>query len=79
MIPASRINPITLQYLKFFPEPNVAGVNSTSRPDGYFNYGTTAPNVNQADNESGQLDYNMSDEQPHVIQRPPQYARGQEE
>ena len=61
VIPASRINPITLQYLKFFPEPNVAGVNSTSRPDGYFNYGTTAPNINQADNESGQLDYNMSE------------------
>ena len=60
IIPANRINPITLQYLKFFPAPNVNGVNATSRPDGYFNYGTTAPNSNVADNESLQLDYNMS-------------------
>jgi Carboxypeptidase regulatory-like domain len=60
IIPTSRINPITQKYLKFFPQPNVAGVNATSRADGYFNYGTTAPNSNTADNESGQLDYNMS-------------------
>ena len=60
IIPTNRINPIAQQYLKFFPEPNVAGVNATTRPDGYFNYGTTAPNTNTADNESGQLDYNMS-------------------
>ena len=56
----ARINPITQQYLKFFPAPNVVGVSSTSRPDGYFNYGTTAPNTNIADNQSLQLDYNMS-------------------
>jgi hypothetical protein len=60
IIPTNRINPITQQYLKFFPSPNVVGTNATSRPDGYFNYGTTAPNINTADNESGQLDYNMS-------------------
>ena len=60
IIPTSRINPITQQYLKFFPAPNVNGVNATSRPDGYFNYGTTAPNSNVADSESLQLDYNMS-------------------
>lgn len=60
IIPTSRINPIAQQYLKFFPEPNVVGVNATTRADGYFNYGTTAPNSNVADNESGQLDYNMS-------------------
>lgn len=61
IIPASRINPITLNYLKFFPEPNVVGVNATTRADGYYNYGTTAPNSNVADNESLQLDYNMSE------------------
>ena len=60
IIPQARINPITQQYLKFFPSPNVVGVSSTSRPDGYFNYGTTAPNTNIADNQSLQLDYNMS-------------------
>ena len=61
-IPASRINPIALKYLNFYPTPNVTGAsNATSRPDGYFNYGTTAPNTNTADNELGRLDYNMSD------------------
>ena len=60
-IPSSRFNPIALKYLQFFPEPNVTGSNPTSRPDGYFNYGTTAPNTNGADNEMGQLDYNASE------------------
>ena len=60
-IPASRLNPIALKYLQFYPAPNVTGVsNATSRPDGYNNYGTTAPNTNTADNEMGRLDYNMS-------------------
>ena len=59
-IPTNRINPITVNYLKFFPEPNVNGVNATSKPNGYFNFGTTAPNINSADNETGTLDYNMS-------------------
>ncbi|MBZ5620338.1 MAG: carboxypeptidase regulatory-like domain-containing protein [Acidobacteriia bacterium] len=60
-IPASRINPIAAAYLKFFPTPNVVGVNATSLADGYFNYGTTAPNTNSADNEEGTLDYNMTE------------------
>ncbi len=60
IIPTSRINPITQQYLKFYPAPNVVGVSATSKANGYLNYGTTAPNINLADNESGQLDYNMS-------------------
>jgi hypothetical protein len=55
-IPTSRFNPIALQYLKFFPEPNATPLRS----DGYYNYGTTAPNVNNANNETGTLDYNMS-------------------
>jgi len=60
-IPASRINPITAKYLQFYPSPNVAGFNTTSRPDGYDNYGTTAPATNNFSNELGRLDYNMSD------------------
>ena len=60
-IPASRINPISAYYLKFFPAPNVTAISTTTRPDGYDNYGSTAPNTNVANNESGQLDYNMSD------------------
>ncbi len=59
-IPSSRFNSIATQYLKYFPEPNVTGSNTTSRPDGYYNYGTTAPNTNKANNEMGQLDYSMS-------------------
>ncbi len=60
-IPASRINPIAARYLRFFPAPNVAGTSATSKANGYYNYGTTAPNINTADNETGSIDYNMSD------------------
>jgi len=60
-IPASRINPITTNYLKFYPSPNVTGFNTTSRPDGFDNYGTTAPSTNNANNELGRIDYNMND------------------
>ncbi len=59
-IPASRINPISAAYLKFFPAPNVSGTNATTKANGYYNFGTTAPNINTADNETGSLDYNMS-------------------
>lgn len=60
-IPASRMNPIALQYLKYYPEPNVTAINTTTRPNGYDNYGTTAPASNVFNNELGRLDYNMSD------------------
>ncbi len=60
-IPASRLNPIALKYLNFYPAPNVTVLGPTSRADGYFNYGTTAPNINVADNEMGRLDYNITD------------------
>ena len=60
-IPTARLNPIAQAYLKFYPAPNVAGFNATSKPNGYYNYGTTAPNTNSADNETGTIDYNMSD------------------
>jgi hypothetical protein len=61
LIPTSRINPITANYLKFYPDPNVTGFSTTSRPDGFDNYGTTAPSTNNANNELGRMDYNMSD------------------
>ncbi len=74
-IPASRINPITAQYLKLYPEPNVvSGGSLTSRPDGYDNFGTTAPNTNLANNETGTLDYNMSDKSRLSLERAPQQS-----
>jgi hypothetical protein len=61
-IPASQFNPISVKYLQFYPEPNVAaGSSSTARPDGYFNYGTNARSTNDFNSELGRLDYNMSD------------------
>jgi len=60
-IPANRINPITAKYLQFYPAPNVTAISTTTRPDGYDNYGTTAPAINGFNNELGRLDYNMSD------------------
>ncbi len=60
-IPVNRINPITTAYLKYYPEPNVTVASITSRPDGYDNFGTTAPNTNNNNTELGRLDYNMSD------------------
>jgi len=59
-IPQSRINPISAAYLKFYPEPNVTVASTTARPDGYDNFGTTAPNTNNNNTELGRLDYNMS-------------------
>jgi hypothetical protein len=55
-IPSNRISPIAQKYLAFYPAPNATPLRS----DGYFNFGTTAPNTNSADNETGSLDYNMS-------------------
>ncbi len=60
-IPASRINPIAAKYLQFYPAPNVTAISTTTRADGYDNYGTTAPATNAFNNELGRLDYNLSD------------------
>jgi hypothetical protein len=60
-IPANRINPIAAKYLQYYPTPNVTAISTTTRPDGYDNYGTTAPATNNFNNELGRLDYNMSD------------------
>jgi len=61
LIPASRINPIAAKYLQFYPEPNVTAISTTTRPDGFDNYGTTAPSTNAFSNELGRLDYNLSE------------------
>ena len=60
-IPANRINPIAARYLQFYPAPNVTAISTTTRPDGYDNYGATAPATNSFNNELGRLDYNMSE------------------
>src|SRR5260370_19631987 len=60
-IPANRINPIAARYLQFYRAPNVTAISTTTRSDGYDNYGTTAPATNSFNNELGRLDYNMSE------------------
>jgi hypothetical protein len=55
-IPDTRFDTIAQKYLQFLPPPNTTPL----RPDGYQNFGTTAPNTNSADNQIGILDYNMS-------------------
>jgi hypothetical protein len=54
-IPSALFNPISLAYLKFFPEPNATG-----QADGFQNYANTNTSQDSFDNELGRLDYNMS-------------------
>jgi len=56
LIPNSRLNSVALNYLKFFPEPNVTG-----QAGGLNNFGNTAPTTDDYNNYLGRLDYNMSD------------------
>jgi hypothetical protein len=55
-IPANRLNPISLNYLKFYPAPNVSG----ARPDGYQNFGNNNTTRDGYTNELGRLDINLS-------------------
>lgn len=55
IIPQGQLNPIALNILKLFPEPNIAG-----QPGGFDNYGNTAPTTDNYNNYLGRLDYNMS-------------------
>jgi hypothetical protein len=57
IIPKSQINPVSLALLNYFPLPNV----TATRPDGFDNYGNTAPTTDNYNNYFGRLDYNMSD------------------
>ncbi len=56
VIPANRLNPVALNYLKFFPQPNTTG-----QPNGYQNYSINAIDSDGYDNELGRLDLNISD------------------
>ena len=56
IIPASRINPIAQNYLKYFPLPNAPGL-----PNGQQNFVTDTIDSDSYDNEMGRLDINLSD------------------
>ena len=56
IIPTDRLNPIALNYLKWYPLPNIAG-----QPDGFQNFGVTVPDSDTFDSELGRMDFNISD------------------
>lgn len=56
IIPQERLNPIALNYLKYFPLPNTAGL-----ADGRQNYVINAVDSDAYDNELGRLDVNATD------------------
>jgi hypothetical protein len=56
IIPASRLNPVALKYLEFYPLPNTPG-----RIDGFQNYLVSISDKDGYDNELGRLDFNISD------------------
>jgi len=58
VIPQSQLNPIALNYLKFYPDPNVTvGVS----PVGVNNFVNSATTDDRYNNQLGRLDYNMTD------------------
>lgn len=57
IIPPSLLNPVALNYLKFYPDPNV----TPTRPDGFQNFANSATTNDDYNNELGRIDYNMSD------------------
>ena len=54
-LPQSLLNQVALNYLKFYPEPNITG-NSF----GQFNYGNATTTNDDYSNELGRLDWDMS-------------------
>jgi Carboxypeptidase regulatory-like domain len=54
-IPTSELNPISMNMLQFFPEPNLASSN------GFDNYGSNTPTTDDYNNELARVDYNLSD------------------
>ena len=56
VIPTSRLNPIALNYLKLYPQPNLPGLANFEN-----NYGITAADSDGYDNELGRIDFNISD------------------
>jgi hypothetical protein len=59
IIPASRQNPITLAFIKFYPAPNQPG-NPFTRVNNWFGQGSTPSNGNKADVK---IDHNFSEKQ----------------
>ena len=55
VIPQSRLNPIALELMKFYPEPNT--INTSF--DGTNNYFTSFPSVDLYDSQFGRLDFNL--------------------
>lgn len=55
IIPSGLLNPVSLAYLKFYPEPNVPG-----DPTGFDNFGNGNTSTDSFNNEIGRLDYNMT-------------------
>lgn len=55
-IPQAMLNPIALEYLKFFPLPNIP----SSRADDFENFGTNNITRDGFTNQLGRLDVNMS-------------------
>jgi hypothetical protein len=56
IIPTARLNPISVAYMKYYPEPNVIGL-----ANGFANFGNSATSNDNYSNELGRIDYNMSD------------------
>jgi hypothetical protein len=56
VIPSSRLDPVALKYLQYFPMPNTPG-----NADGSQNYAINAVDSDGYDNELGRLDVNLSD------------------
>jgi hypothetical protein len=55
IIPQNQLNKIALNYLKYFPQPNVAGA-----ANGQYNFITNAVDSDGYDNELGRFDFNVS-------------------
>src|SRR5437016_13547610 len=56
VIPTSLLNPISLKYLQYYPQPNITG-----QPNGFRNYLVNAIDSDGYDNELARLDVNLSD------------------
>ena len=56
VIPTSRLNPVALKYLQYFPTPNTTGLGN-----GLQNYVLNTIDSDGYDNELGRLDVNVSD------------------
>ena len=56
VIPTSRLNPVALKYMQYWPNPNIAG-----DPSGFQNYLVNINDSDTYDNELARLDVNLND------------------